>query len=84
MAVELARAAGLPPNRVHGLRHGQASLMLAAGVPMAVVSKRLGHSTVAVTSDTYSHLLAGVGRDAAERAAALVPGAVRNRCGQLV
>ena len=47
--------------------------MLAAGVPLAVVSKRLGHSSVAITSDTYSHLLEGVGRKAAERAAALVP-----------
>ena len=47
--------------------------MLAAGVPLAVVSKRLGHSSIAITSDTYSHLLEGVGRQAAERAAALVP-----------
>ena len=47
--------------------------MLAAGVPLAVVSKRLGHSSVSITSDTYSHLHEGVGREAAERAAALVP-----------
>ncbi|MDT4934056.1 MAG: hypothetical protein QOK11_1948 [Pseudonocardiales bacterium] len=51
--------------------------MLAAGVPMAVVSKRLGHSTITLTSDTYSHLLGGVGGEAAERAAALVPRAGR-------
>ena len=50
--------------------------MLAAGVPLAVVSKRLGHSSVTITSDTYSHLLEGVGRVAAERAAAIVS---RNR-----
>ena len=53
--------------------------MLAAGVPMAVVSKRLGHSTITITSDTYSHMLAGVGRDAAERANALVPRASRDQ-----
>jgi hypothetical protein len=47
--------------------------MLAAGVPLPVASKRLGHSSVSITSDTYSHLLEGVGREAAERAAALVP-----------
>jgi hypothetical protein len=47
--------------------------MLAADVPIDAVSKRLGHSSRAVTSDTYSHLLSGVGRAAAERAAALVP-----------
>ena len=50
--------------------------MLAAGVPLAVVSKPLGHSSVSITSDTYSDLLEGVGREAAELAAALVP---RNR-----
>jgi len=47
--------------------------MLAAGVPIAVVSKRLGHSTIALTADTYSHLMEGIGRDAAERAMELVP-----------
>jgi integrase len=78
---KLAAAAGLRPVRLHDLRHGQASLMLAAGVPLAVVSKRLGHSSVSITSDTYSHLLEGVGREAAERAAALVP---RNRREQMV
>ena len=73
---QLAAAANLRHIRLQDLRHGQASLMLAAGVPMAVVSKRLGHSTITLTSDTYSHLLGGVGRDAAERAA-LVPRAGR-------
>lgn len=69
----LAKAAGVRTVRLHDLRHGAASLMLAADVPLAVVSKRLGHSTLTITADTYSHLLTGVGRDAAERAAALVP-----------
>jgi integrase len=75
--VDLVRAAGLRRVRLHDLRHGQASLMLAANIPMAVVSKRLGHSQLSLTADTYSHLLAGVGRDAAERAAALVPRAAK-------
>jgi integrase len=70
---ELEAEIGARHVKVHGLRHGQASLMLAAGVDIALVSKRLGHSTIAVTADTYSHLLEGVGREAAERAAALVP-----------
>ncbi len=69
----VAKRAGVPVKRLHDLRHGSASLQLAAGVPIAVVSQRLGHSTIALTADTYSHLLEGVGRDAAERAAALVP-----------
>jgi hypothetical protein len=69
--------AGLPPIRLHDLRHEHASLMLAADVQLETVSKRLGHSSVALTSATYSHLLRGAGRVAAERAAALVPRAVQ-------
>ena len=42
-------------------RHGAASLMLAGGVDVVVVSKRMGHSSVRLTVDTYSHLLVGVG-----------------------
>jgi integrase len=69
----LARSAGLRVVRLHDLRHGSASLQIAAGVPLVVISKRLGHSSTAVTSDVYGHLLEGVGRQAAEAAAALVP-----------
>ena len=69
----LTDAAGLRRVRLHDLRHGQASLMLAAGISIAVVSKRLGHSSISSTSDTYSHLLEGVGQHAAEAAADLVP-----------
>ena len=74
---QLAAEADLRHVRLHDLRHGQASLMLTAGVPLALVSKRLGHSSIAITSDTYTHLLEGVGRDAAESAAALVVRAPR-------
>lgn len=70
---QLAREAGLPPARLHDLRHAAASLMIQAGVPIALVSKRLGHSSISITSDVYGHLLEGAGREAAERAAALVP-----------
>jgi integrase len=66
-------AAGVRRVRLHDLRNGAASLRLAAGVELAIVSKILGHSSIAITNDTYAHLLDGVGRDAAERAAALVP-----------
>lgn len=64
---------GLRRVRLHDLRHGAASMALAAGVPIATVSKRLGHSSIGITADTYSHLLTGVGAEAAERTAALVP-----------
>ena len=55
--------------------------MLASGADIALVSKRLGHSSITITADTYSHPLDGVGRTAAERAVALVP---RNRGDQYV
>ncbi|MDQ1736398.1 MAG: hypothetical protein QOH56_2649, partial [Pseudonocardiales bacterium] len=63
-------------------RHGRASLLLAAGVDIALVSKLLGHSSIAITSDSYAHLLDRVGRDAAERASALVPRAAKQALGE--
>jgi integrase len=65
----LVKKSGLRRVRLHDLRHGRASLLLASGTDIAIVSKLLGHSSIAITSDTYSHVLAGVGREAAEPAA---------------
>jgi integrase len=59
--------------RLHDLRHGHASLMLAGGVELELVSKRIGHSSQRITADMYQHLLPGVSRGAAQKAAALVP-----------
>lgn len=70
---ELADAAGLPPIRLHDLRHGAASLMLAAGVEAKVVSETLGHSTVGLTLDTYTSVYPQVAVEAAERTASMVP-----------
>jgi integrase len=58
--------AALPRIRFHDLRHTAATLMLTAGVHPKVVSERLGHATVALTLDTYSHVLPDLQRDAAE------------------
>lgn len=63
----LLKRAGLPDRRFHDLRHGAASFMLAVGVPMKQVQRILGHSSFQVTSDTYSHVLPELERDAAER-----------------
>jgi integrase len=57
--------AGLPEMTLHGLRHQQAALKLSAGASLAAVSKRLGHSSVAVTADIYRHLLESTEHDAA-------------------
>lgn len=62
----------LPPLTFHGLRHGAALLMLAGGADIAVVSKLLGHSSIAITADVYSDLIGTIGQQAVDGAAALV------------
>ena len=57
--------AGLPKIRFHDLRHTSASLMLNHGVPVIVVSKRLGHSQPSTTLDVYGHLYHELQNDAA-------------------
>ena len=63
--VRLAEGAGLGRPRFHDLRHTAATLMLTAGVHPKIVSERLGHATVSITLDTYSHVLPDLQRDAA-------------------
>jgi integrase len=66
------RAAALPRIPLHGLRHTYATLALSSGVNPRIVSGRLGHSTVALTLDIYSHVLPQADQEAAERIAALI------------
>jgi site-specific recombinase XerD len=49
---QLSAAGGLPPIRLHDLRHGAASLALAAGADLKVVQDMLGHSGIVLTADT--------------------------------
>ena len=58
--------------RLHDLRHTHASLLLADGVPVKVVSERLGHASPTITLSVYQHVLPGMGRQAADRFAALL------------
>jgi integrase len=69
----LAADAGLPPVRLHDLRHGAATLALAAGVDIKVVQDMLGHSSHAITADTYTSVLPQVAHHAAEATAATIP-----------
>ena len=64
---KIARRAGLEGFTFHSLRHTHASIMLQQGVSSKTVAERLGHSTVVITLDTYSHLTPGVKEDAADR-----------------
>jgi integrase len=60
--------------RLHDLRHTMATCMLRAGVHVKVVSERLGHSTVSITLDTYSHVLPTIQREAVSVMAAIMGG----------
>lgn len=65
--------AGVPPLTPHdAARHGWATLALTAGVPPKVVQERLGHSSISITMDRYSHVIEGMDRAAAEAVAALI------------
>ena len=52
--------------RFHALRHTAATVLLTAGVPLAVISKTLGHSGLAITADIYATVVPQLQRDAAD------------------
>ena len=64
---------GLPKMRLHDLRHLHASLMLASGQDLAIVSKSMGHSNSQITRDLYAHMVGDAARNAVEGAASLLP-----------
>ncbi|QIG42060.1 site-specific integrase [Nocardioides anomalus] len=72
--VRLVHACGLPRIRLHDLRHTSASLGLASGESLVEVSRRLGHSSLSVTADIYSHISPEVAKHSAERLAASIYG----------
>jgi len=65
--LDLLRKSGLPKIRLHDLRHTHASLLLKAGIHPKAVSERLGHSSIMITLDRYSHLFPTLQQEAAER-----------------
>lgn len=68
----LVDEAGLPPIRFHDLRHGAATLSLAAGNELRVVQALLGHSSIVLTADTYTSVPPCLAQQAADATAALV------------
>src|SRR6266849_164481 len=70
----LCERAGLGHWHPHELRHSGASLMLAQGTPLHVVSEVLGHASIAITKDVYGHLVEGDKRAAAESMSGLLLG----------
>lgn len=73
----LVKRCELPRIRFHDLRHTHASLLVAHGTPIKVVTERLGHAHPGFTMQTYQHLLPGMSADAATQFAGLVAAADR-------
>ena len=63
--VRFCRGSGLPRVRFHDLRHAHATFMLLKGIHPKVVSERLGHASIGITLDIYSHVLPGMQTEAA-------------------
>ncbi|MBB2964470.1 tyrosine-type recombinase/integrase [Methylobacterium sp. R2-1] len=72
----LAQAETLPRIRVHDLRHSHATQMLANGIHPKIAQERLGHSSIAITPDLYSHVLPGMQEDAAAKVDAALRAAI--------
>ena len=70
----LVEAAGVPKIRLHDLRHTSATLALASGIHPKVVGERLGHSSISVTLDLYSHVIPGLQAEAAEKLGEMILG----------
>ena len=70
--------AGLPKIHLYDLRHTAATLAVAAGVPVKVVSEQLGHASAAFTLDVYSHVLPQMQDEAAAKVEDLLFGTTRS------
>ena len=77
----LGQAAGVSKIRLYDLRHTAATLNLAAGVPVKVVSEQLGHASATLTLDTYSHVLPHMQEEAAAKVEALLREAEEEEAG---
>jgi integrase len=64
----------LPRVRIHDLRHSAATLWLEAGLPLKLVQELLGHASMTITADVYSHILSEYRRAAADVLAAHLAG----------
>ena len=73
----LVEESGLPPVRLHDLRHGAATLMLLAGDELKTIADQLGHSSVVLTADTHLSVAVELGLKSAAAAARMVLNAGR-------
>ncbi|KAB2795923.1 site-specific integrase [Brucella anthropi] len=76
---DLIKGLDLPRIRFHDLRHTHATQLLAAGVHPKIASERLGHSTIGITLDLYSHVMPGMQANAAAQIDAMISNAVAKK-----
>jgi site-specific recombinase XerD len=76
LVLTIARSAELPHVHTHSLRHGFATLQLEAGTDLRRISESLGHSTMRLAADCYSHVAQSLKQDAADRLDTLVRTAI--------
>ncbi|MFI5959321.1 site-specific integrase [Cryptosporangium sp. NPDC051539] len=80
---KLWKDVGLPPVRLHDLRHGAASLAHCAGADLKTIQDQLGHASIVLTADTYTSVLPPAQHDAAAATALLVLDAARRLRGDV-
>ena len=80
--IKEAQAAGMPPIRLHDLRHGAASLALQAGADLKVIQEKLGHASIILTADTYVSVEPDLTRQEAEATAQLIHDAAHGTPGK--
>ena len=72
--VRVLKVAEVPRIRFHDLRHSAASLLLAQGVPLRMIMEQLGHSSIALTANTYAHVMPSAMREVADKMEAIIGG----------
>ena len=77
----IVRELGLPPIRLHDLRHGAATLALASRTDLKVIQQMLGHSSIVTTADAYTSVLPEAAHRAAQATADMVIKAARSTPG---
>ena len=78
---QICKELGLPPIRLHDLRHGAATLALASHTDLKVIQQMLGHSSIVTTADTYTSVLPEAAHHAAQATADMVIKAARSSPG---
>jgi integrase len=78
---QLTRQLGLPPVRLHDLRHCAATLALASHADLKVIQQMLGHSSIVTTADTYTSVLPETAHRAAQATADMITEAARSTAG---